>query len=80
MVFVLQESLVFEPLCHHEFLSGHRKKCKKHQEVTDTKRFVTSLFAAKNMNSIISISNILAPKMFSLEPCKSAVARKINGN
>lgn len=80
MVFLLQENLVSEPLCHHEFLSGHRKKCKKHQEASDTNRFVTRAFAAMNMNSIVSISDTLAPKMFSLEPCKPVVARKMNGN
>lgn len=78
---MLWENLVFEPPCHHEFLSGHRKKCNKHQEVTDTNRFVTRAFAAMNMNSIVSISNCsVAPKMFSLEPCKPVVAGKMNGN
>lgn len=78
---MLQENLVFEPPCHHEFPSGHRRKRKKHQEVTDTDRFVTRAFAAANMNSIVSISNCsMAPKMFSLEPCKLVVAGEMNGN
>lgn len=62
-------------------LSGHSKKSKKHQEVTDTNRSVARAFAAMSMNSIVSITNCsMAPKMFSLEPCKPVVARKMNGN
>lgn len=76
-MFVPQEDLFFEPPCHHRILSGHRKKHKKHHKVPNANGSVTKAFAARNMNSIVSISNCsTVPKMFSLEPCKPVVARK----
>lgn len=72
-----QEDLFFKLPCHYEILSGRRKKCKKHHEVIGTNGSVTKAFAARNMNSIVSISNYsTVPKMFSLERCKPVVARK----
>lgn len=63
--------------CHHEILSGCRKQRNKHHEVTNTSGSVTKAFAARNLNSIVTISNCsTVPKMFSLEPCKHVVVRK----
>lgn len=63
--------------CHYEILSGCRKQHNKHHEVTNTSGSVTKAFAARNLNSIVTISNCsTVPKMFSLEPCKHVVVRK----